>query len=82
MALIPHQFVDDHMKIMWALSFMKSSHAAHFVDRQMPGYHDVGSLSYGSWQEFIDEFITDFCLKNEIQTSRTELKTMKFFQGG
>jgi hypothetical protein len=82
MALIPHQFADDHAKIMWALSFMKSGHAACFVDRQMRGYHNVGSLSYGSWREFIEEFITDFCPKNEIQTSRTELKTTKFFQGG
>jgi hypothetical protein len=24
MALVPHQFMDDHAKIMWALSFMKS----------------------------------------------------------
>jgi hypothetical protein len=58
-ALIPHQFVDDHTKIMWALSFMKRGCAARFVDHQMRGYHDVGSLSYGSWWEFVNEFITD-----------------------
>jgi hypothetical protein len=82
MALAPHQFMDDHAKIMWALSFMKSGHAAHFVERQMQGYHNVGSLSYGSWQEFVHEFISEFCPKNEVQTSRTNLETMKFFQGG
>jgi hypothetical protein len=73
MALAPHQFMDDHAKIMWALSFMKSGHAARFVERQMWGYHDIGSLSYGSWQEFVYEFIAKFCPKNEVQTSRTEL---------
>jgi hypothetical protein len=62
---------------MWALSFMKSGRAAYFVD-----HHDIGILSYGSWREFIEEFITDFCPKNKIQTSRTELETTKFFQGG
>jgi hypothetical protein len=31
-ALAPHQFVDNHVKIMWALSFMKSGHAARFVE--------------------------------------------------
>jgi hypothetical protein len=67
---------------MWALSFMKSGHAARFVEHQMRGYHNVGSLSYGSWQEFVHEFISEFCLKNEVQTSRTDLKTTKFFQGG
>jgi hypothetical protein len=80
--LAPHQFVDDHAKIMWALSFMKSGWAACFVDRQMRAYHNIGSLSYQSWQEFVDEFIVDFCPKNEVQTSRTELKTSRFFQGG
>jgi hypothetical protein len=81
-ALTPHQFADDHAKIMWALSFMKSGHAAHFVEQQMRGYHNVGSLSYASWRELVDEFISEFCLKNEVQTSRTNLETMKFFQGG
>jgi hypothetical protein len=81
-ALTPHQFTDDQAKIMWALSFMKSGHAAHFVEQQMRGYHDIGSLSYGLWQEFVYKFIAEFCPKNEVQTSRTKLETMKFFQGG
>jgi hypothetical protein len=81
-ALAPHQFADDQAKIMWALSFMKSGRAARFVERQMRDYHNVGSLSYGSWQEFVDEFIAEFCPKNEVQTSRTDLETTKFFQGG
>jgi hypothetical protein len=80
-ALTPHQFTDDHMKIMWALFFMKSGRAAHFVDCQMHGYHDIGSLSYLSWQEFVDEFIAKFCPKNEVQILRTKLETSKFFQG-
>jgi hypothetical protein len=66
---------------MWALSFMKSGWAARFVDRQMCAYHDIRSLSYPLWQEFVDEFIIDFCPKNEVQTSRTELETSRFFQG-
>jgi hypothetical protein len=30
----------------------------------------------------VDKFIIDFCPKNEVQTSRTELETSRFFQGG
>jgi hypothetical protein len=67
---------------MWALSFMKSGCAAHFVDHQMCGYHDIRSLYYQSWQEFVDKFIAKFCPKNKVQTSRTKLETSKFFQGG
>jgi hypothetical protein len=80
--LAPHQFADDHAKIMWALSSMKSGWAARFVDRQMRAYHYIRSLSYWSWQEFVDEFIIDFCPKNKVQTSRTKLETSRFFQGG
>jgi hypothetical protein len=68
MALTPHQSADDHAKIMWALSFMKSGCAACFMERQMWGYHNIGSLSYASWQEFVDKFISEFCMKNKVQT--------------
>jgi hypothetical protein len=76
------QFMGNHVKIMWALAFMKSGWAAHFVDCQMCAYHDIRSLSYQSWQEFVDKFIIDFCPKNKVQTLRTELETLRFFQGG
>ena len=66
---------------MWALSFMKSGHASHFIDRQMGDYQSVGSLTYTLWSEFVEDFITEFCPKNEIQTSRTELETLKYYQG-
>src|SRR6202789_2020711 len=72
--LAPHQFEDEHAKIMWAMSYMKSGRAAHFVDRQIRAYHSIGSLPYESWADFVVEFIFDFCPKNEIQTSRTELE--------
>jgi hypothetical protein len=44
--------------------------------------HDVvGSLAYATWQEFVLEFIANFCPKTEVQTSRTELETVTYFQG-
>ena len=79
--LAPHQFGDDQAKIMWVMSFMKGGRAARFVDRQMKGYQSIGSLSYTSWTDFMVEFVADFCLKNEVQTSQTELETSKYFQG-
>ena len=47
----------------------------------MKGYQGIGSLSYTSWTDFVVEFIADFCPKNEVQTSQTELETSKYFQG-
>ena len=81
LALTPHQFTDDHVKIMWALSFMKSRHASRFIDCQMHDYQSVGSLTYTLWSEFVKDFITEFCPKNKIQTSRAELETPKYYQG-
>ena len=40
----PCQFEDEHAKIVWAMSFMKSGQAVHFVDRQMRSYQDVEML--------------------------------------
>jgi Retrotransposon gag protein/Zinc knuckle len=80
-ALAPNQFADDQAKIMWAFSFMKSEQALCFVDRKMRMYNVVGSLTYATWQEFTQEFVADFCPKNEVQTSRTKLETVTYFQG-
>jgi hypothetical protein len=47
----------------------------------MQMYDAVGSLSYATWQEFTQEFVAEFCPKNEVQTSRTALETAAYFQG-
>ena len=79
--LAPHQFEDEHAKIMWAMSYMKSGCTVRFVNRQMRSYQAIGSLPYATWMEFVVEFIADFCPKNEVQTLRTELETLRYFQG-
>jgi hypothetical protein len=47
----------------------------------MRNYQAVGSLPYNTWCEFVQEFISKFCLKNKIQTAQTDLKTSRYFQG-
>jgi hypothetical protein len=51
------------------------------MDWHMRSYQNVGLISYKTWREFIEEFMTDFCLKNKVQTLRTKLETLRFFQG-
>ena len=41
----------------------------------------VSSLSYATWNEFIAEFVMEFCLKNKLLTSQTDLEMSKYFQG-
>jgi Retrotransposon gag protein/Zinc knuckle len=79
--LASHQFADDQAKIMWVFSFMKSGRAARFVDQKMRMYQTVGSLPYSSWQDFSQQFVEEFCPKNEILTARTALETAAYFQG-
>jgi hypothetical protein len=33
------------------------------------------------WQEFVQEFISEFCPKNKIQMAWTNLETPRYFQG-
>jgi hypothetical protein len=47
----------------------------------MQNYQAGGSLPYNTWHEFVQEFISEFCPKNEIQTARTNLETLRYFQG-
>src|SRR6202790_608888 len=47
----------------------------------MHNYQLTGRLPYTSYSDFTEEFANEFCLKNKIQTSRTELETVKYFQG-
>jgi hypothetical protein len=79
--LAPTQFTDDHAKIMWAFSFMKSDRVAQFVDQQMRAYQAIGGLPCSSWPEFVSKFVMEFCLKNEVQTARMNLEMVKYFQG-
>jgi Retrotransposon gag protein len=44
-------------------------------------YHVVGSLNYLTWHKFAQEFMEEFCPKNEIQTAQTDLEMAIYFQG-
>jgi hypothetical protein len=79
--LAPTQFADDSSKIYWVLSFMKGDRAARYTDRTMRSVQATGSLPFATWAAFRDEFVREFCPKNEVQSSRTELETSKYHQG-
>ena len=75
------QFADDSSKIYWVLSFMKGDRTARYTDRTMRTAQATGSLPFTTWVAFRKEFVHEFCLKNEVQSSRTELETSKYHQG-
>jgi len=47
----------------------------------MRDFQAVGSLSYATWPEFVQEFTHEFCPKNEILTACTNLEMSQYYQG-
>ena len=79
--LVPDQFVNDEAKIYWALSFMKANRAALFADRMIRTHSKTRSIPFASWGDFRDNFMKEFCPKNEVQTARMKLEGTRYHQG-
>lgn len=75
------QFEDDSASIYWAITFMKSGHAALFADHMMRHEAKMGEPKYHSWTDFRAAIIDEFCSKNEAQLSLAKLETTEYHQG-
>jgi hypothetical protein len=60
--LCPEAFKDDTIKIIWAMSYMKSRQASHWATREFE--YEAASqdrrLHFLNWVDFKDEFCKDF----------------------
>ena len=57
--LCPKEFVDEQMKIVWAMSYMKTGRAQKWAERifrweQLP--ENSGHAKFIDWEDFRDEF--------------------------
>jgi hypothetical protein len=68
-------------KVNWVYSYMKSGRAALFVDRMLRHEARTGVSRFRSWPDFHDVFISEFCLKNELQMALATLETSSYYQG-
>jgi hypothetical protein len=81
--LCPEAFEDDTVKIVWAMSYMKSRWAGRWAAREFE-YEAAsrdGRLHFLDWVDFKDEFHKDFLPLNAEATAVNVLETSAYFQG-
>jgi len=75
--LCPDAFTDDDTKIVWALSYMKSSRAGRWAAREFENEakSETKHLRFFDWVEFEQEFRKDFTPLDEEATAINVLET-------
>jgi hypothetical protein len=74
-------FVEDQVRIHWALSYFKGGRAATFAERVIRQEMRSRKMCFASWDEFRDEFTAAFCPENEATTALVRLESDRYFQG-
>jgi hypothetical protein len=79
-SLTQSDFVDDQVRIHWALSYFKGGRAASFAEHILRQELQSGKMCFASWREFTEEFTVTFCPENEATTALMRLKSDQYFQ--
>jgi hypothetical protein len=80
-SLTQSDFVEDQVRIHWALSYFKGGRAANFAERIIWQEMRTGKMCFASWDEFREEFMAVFCPENEATTALMRLESDRYFQG-
>ena len=79
--LCPDSFPDDQMKIVWALSYMKTGRAAKWTARILRWEEaSPGSYRFVDWDDFRQEFKSEFCPAHTDITAINRLESVSYFQ--
>jgi hypothetical protein len=73
-------FVEDQVRIHWALSYFKGERAVTFAKRIIRQEMQSGKICFASWDEFREEFTAAFCPENEATTALMRLESNHYFQ--
>jgi hypothetical protein len=68
-SLTQSDFVEEQVRIHWALSYFKGGHAASFAECILRQELWSGKMCFASWREFTEEFAATFCPENEVTTA-------------
>jgi len=63
--LAPEQFCDEQEKILWALTFFKSGHAAKWSENIFRQETDTGVFPMQTWGDFEQQFRIHFFVKGQ-----------------
>jgi hypothetical protein len=77
----PSDFVDEQVRIQWALSYFKGGCVASFAERILWQELRSGKMCFASWSDFTEEFVVTFCPENEANMALMRLESDHYFQG-
>jgi hypothetical protein len=73
--LTASDFIDEQVRIHWALSYFKGGHAASFTECILQQELQSGKMCFASWSDFMEEFVLAFCLEYEATTALMRLES-------
>jgi hypothetical protein len=79
--LTQSDFVEDQVRIHWALSYFKGGRAVNFAERIIQQEMRTGKMCFASWDEFREEFTAVFCPENKATTALMRLESDQYFEG-
>jgi hypothetical protein len=62
-------FVNEQVRIHWALSYFKGRCTARFTELILWQELRSGKMCFASWSDFTEEFAVMFCPENEVTTA-------------
>jgi hypothetical protein len=74
-------FIDEQVRIHWALSYFKGGRAASFAEHILWQELRSGKMCFASWHDFTEEFTLMFCPENKATTALMRLKSNRYYQG-
>jgi hypothetical protein len=79
-SLTQSDFIDDQVRIHWALSYFKGGCVASFAEHILRQEPQSGKMCFTSWREFTEEFAMTFCPENETTMALMRLESDRYFQ--
>jgi len=80
--LAPEQFHDEEERILWALTFFKSGHAAKWSKNMFRQEADTGIFPIRTWRDFEQQFRVHFFPVNVEADTINALDGTSYHQGG
>jgi hypothetical protein len=79
-SLTQSDFIDEQVRIHWALSYFKGGGVASFAEHILSQELRSGKMCFASWREFTEEFVATFCPENKVTTALMRLESDWYFQ--
>jgi hypothetical protein len=80
-SLTQSDFIDEQVRIYWALSYFKGGCTASFAECILQQEMWSGKMCFASWHNFTEEFAATFCPENEVTTALMWLESDWYYQG-